>query len=101
MVIRKDYGAVKEWFVEKELIVPQYKVRLEIDPDELDNESEVKSVEWNLPKDYFTKHKVTTTDSASNFRVIIEAWKQFEVNARIELKSGKKLQLKNVVTFNK
>lgn len=97
--VKKDYGAIKGFFVDVGLAVPEYKVRVMVDESKLD--SPVKSVNWSFPEHYFSEKMVTVTDKDTDYAVAIQAWKPFQIGAEIELESGKKLRVNKHIFFEK
>lgn len=98
-VEKKNYGAFKEALVGLWFIVPDYKVRVKIDPSEI--EGEVSAVTYKLPKGYFDKSEYVVKDKTTNFKLDIEAWKSFVLGAEIELDTGKKILLRAPISFKK
>lgn len=94
---QKDFGMLKGFFVDLRLATPDYKVQVEIDKSKLPDE--VKSVTWHLPAAYFAKDRVTVSEATKNFAVSIEAWRPFAIGAEIELNSGERLRVEELVSF--
>jgi len=94
----KDFGSLRDFFVNSGLATPDYKVQIEIDGSKLP--AGIKSVTWHLPQAYFKKDSVTSTNEAKNFALSIDAWKPFALSAEIELKSGQKLHVSKFVSFD-
>lgn len=94
---KKDYGMLKNWFVNAGLATPDYKVQIKIDESKFP--AGVKSVTWRLPSAYFAKSSVTVTDATKDFAVSVDAWKPFPISADVELKSGERVRVGNFVDF--
>lgn len=93
----KGSGTLTGYAANLGLVKPTYKVQLEIDKAKLPGE--VKSVTWHLPAAYFAKDRVTVSKATENFGVNIDAWKPFAIKADIELKSGEKVVVEKLVSF--
>ena len=93
----QDFGKVKGFFVSAGLVMPTYKMQLEIDKAKLPGE--IKSVTWHLPE-YFAKKTVTVSEGTKNCGVSIDAWQPFAIGADVELMSGEKFQLEKFLSFD-
>lgn len=96
--IKENFGKVKGFLVLMGLATPNYMVQVKIDESKIPGD--VKSVTWNLSKEYFEKDQVTTTDKSGGFEINIQAWKPFAIGAEIELESGEKVVWADVINFD-
>jgi hypothetical protein len=81
------------------ILTASYQANVSLNIRDENLQQNIESVEFTLPDKYFEQNQVRfdEQDIQAGKRLTIELWKPFEIKAKVQLKSGRTLLLKQVV----